>query len=172
MAHHLLHAIYPRLSMNLLAFVFCCVDLILDENLCDYHWKFMLCREAIGRYSFLTFNGVIPDRGAVERIKIRNANSIESVSSSQRNKSVSSIKDKACCTHKRFGTKSFVASLRSFLRSFRLCFTSSGSRFRLSRFAIFYDSFSTMRNGRFSVAVCPFSPILLFIYDLALYERP
>lgn len=103
---------YPRLSMNLLAFVFCSVDVILDENLCDYHWKFMLCRKAIGRYSFLTFNGEIPDRGAVERMKIRMP-SVQSVCSSQRKKSVSSIKDKACCTHKRFGTKSFVAFLLS-----------------------------------------------------------
>ena len=38
---------------------------------------------------------------------------IQWMSSSRRKKSVSSIKDKACCTHKRFGTKSFVAFLLS-----------------------------------------------------------
>lgn len=94
------------LSMNL-SFVCVARDLILDENLCDYHSKFMLCRRQLA--AIHCWRLMEKFQTLAHTTKERNVK-IYFVSSryipSNRTKSWAPLKIRRV-THKRFGTKSF-----------------------------------------------------------------
>lgn len=139
--------------MNLLCCVVLCCNLILDENLCDCHAKFMLCRGQSDAIRFVSFNGEIPNEEQTSAWALSSEQSQQH--STQRAKT---IKTEARCTQsKRNGTMSVrIADGPRFGRVFLLCFVHT--------IAIRHT------NGRFPLV--SFFRILLFIYVLALYGCP
>lgn len=94
------------LTMNL-SFVCCARDLILDENLCDYHLKFMLCRRQLAAIHCWRLMEKFQTLAHTQRKKRMPKYTLCLFDiPSNRTKSWAPLKIRRVA-HKRFGTKSF-----------------------------------------------------------------
>lgn len=121
------------------SFVLFC-DLILDENLCDYHCRFMRCRGQLNTIHSYRFNGEISDA------EQRNAQA----NPATRHTALDPLKMWRVA-HIRNGNESVLIA--------------AGPRFLASSFYVSFIQCHT--NGRFPFV--SFFAILLFIYDFVLY---